>query len=119
MAEATFLRGDPLMVNHTPSSEVEAGDVVVVGAVPFVAHNNIAANALGAVAARGGEYRMVAAGNYAPGAKVYWNATAGKITTGVGSHPHFGFISPDSDPSGDNQPVDVIHAPDGTATAAE
>jgi predicted RecA/RadA family phage recombinase len=119
MPDATFVHGNPLMVDYTPSANVDVGDVVVVGGVPHVAHVAIPNGVKGAVSARNGVYRLTAAGNYSPGNKVYWNATASKITTGVGSHPHFGFIAPSSDPSGDGQPVDVIHVPDGSATSAE
>lgn len=116
--EAAFVHGSPIMLDYTPSGAVAAGEVVIVGVLPLVAHNAIEANALGAVAAGGGVYDLVAAGNYSPGAKVYWNTSANKITTGVGSHPHFGFIVPSSDPGADGDTVRVLHCPDGSATAA-
>lgn len=118
MAQATYRHGDPVMVDYTPGAAVAAGDVVVIGDKPYVAHRDIEANRLGAVASEGGVYRLTAAGNYAPGDKVYWDDTNNKITTGVGSHPHFGFIVPSSDPAADGDDVDVEHRPDGTATAA-
>ena len=118
MAQATLVHGKPLMVDYTPGSAVSAGDVVVIGAIPYVAHTDIPANTLGAVAAHGGVYDLTAAGNYAPGAKVYWNDSANKITTATGSHPHFGYIVPSSDPAGDGSSVRVEHRPDGTATAS-
>lgn len=116
--QAVFVHGSPLMVDYTPSSDVAAGDVVIIGAKPYVAHRDIPANALGAVAAAGGVYRMVAAGNYGPGELAYFNDTANKITQAVGSHKHFGFIVPSSDPASDGAEVLVEHAPNGTATAA-
>lgn len=119
MAEAEFFHGSPLMVDYIPSGAVAAGTVVLVDGKPRVAHLDIAANGLGALAHRGGVYRMIAAGNYAPGNKVYWNHTSKKITTAVGSHPHFGTIVPSSDPAADGSVVYVEHDPDGTATAAE
>jgi predicted RecA/RadA family phage recombinase len=119
MPALIFHQGHPLMVDYTPSGAVAAGDVVVISGRPYVAHNAIAANTLGALAMEGGVYKGIAAGNYAPGQKVYWNASTGKITTAVGSHPHFGWIVPSSDPGADEDPVVVLHAPDGTATASE
>lgn len=119
MAEAAFVHGDPLMVDYTPSSDVAAGDVVVIGVIPYVAHGDIPANTKGAVAARGGVYQGIAAGNYAPGAKVYWDADEGEFSTAVGSLPHFGFIVPSSDPAADGDPVIVEHCPDGSTTSAE
>ena len=118
--QATLRYGNPLMVSHTPSGDdVSAGDVVVIGAVPYVAHLDITDGELGSLAARGGVYRLIADGDYAPGAKVYWDDTANKITTAVGSHPHFGFIVPSSDPATDGDELDVEHTPDGSATADE
>ena len=35
--EATFKHGDPLFVDYTPGSAVDAGDVVVIDSVPHVA----------------------------------------------------------------------------------
>lgn len=119
MATATLHQGNPLMVDYTPSADVAAGDVILIGAIPYVAHRPIPANTLGAVAARGGVYRGLSAGNYAPGQKVYIDITAKKFTQAVGEHPHFGFIVPSSDPTGDNSEIIVEHAPDGTATAGE
>lgn len=116
--QAQFYQGTPLMLDYTPSGAVNAGDVVVIGGRPYVAHTDIAANQLGAVSAGGGVYVCTAAGNYAPGTKVYWNDSTNKITTAVGSHPHFGWIVPSSDPAADGDPVIVQHAPDGSATAA-
>lgn len=116
--EAVFSHGSPLMVDYTPTAAVDAGDVVVVGDRPLVAHADIAADELGALAAGGGVYKLTSAGNYSPGVKVYWNASTGKITTAVGSHKHFGFIVPSSDPGADGDEVIVHHCPDGSATAA-
>jgi predicted RecA/RadA family phage recombinase len=116
MAQATFRHGKPLMVDYTPGSDVSAGDIVLVGVIPFVAHSDINANVLGAVAARHGVYRLTAEGNLSPATKVYWDHTAKKITvtTNSGANKHFGFILPSSDPAADGDPVDVVHDPDGS-----
>lgn len=46
------------MVDHTPSSGVSAGDVIVVGDGIRIAHSDIAANRLGALAIAGGVYDL-------------------------------------------------------------
>lgn len=117
--EATFKQGNPLMVDHTPTSAISAGDVVVINSIPFVAHKDIAANEKGALAMGGGVYELTAdAGTIEPGDKVYWDDTANKITevdTSGDVNAMFGFVLPDSDPSADGEKVLVKHDPDGTA----
>lgn len=90
MAQASFKQGSPVMADHTPSSAVAAGAVVVVSATPRVAHVAIPANTLGALAVFGGIYQMVGAGVYADGVKVYWDPVAEKVTTTAGSLKVFG-----------------------------
>lgn len=104
MATAEFIHGNPLMVDHTPSAAVSAGDVVVVGDVVRIAHNDIEADALGALAAVGGVYDVPCDGAtaFAAGVKVYWDATAGAAT--------------ESDGTGANNPLGWTAA---AATAAE
>lgn len=91
--EAQFLHGDPLMVDHTPSGAVAAGEVVVVGNTPRVAHLDIAANTLGALAAGGGVYQMLCASgaNVAAGKLVYWDNAANAFTETASGNLHFGF----------------------------
>jgi len=117
--EVTYVRGGYLSVNHTPSADVAAGDVIVIGDKPYVAHQDIAADALGAVAAGGGTYNGPAAGNYAPGDAVYWNASTSKFVNAAatGAHTHFGYITPDSDPASDGDIIEVEHAPNGGVSA--
>ena len=45
-----FKHGTVLMVDHTPGTAVSAGDVVTIGDVQCIAHNDIPAGKLGAVA---------------------------------------------------------------------
>lgn len=112
MAEATFKHGNPLMVDYTPGSAVAAGEVVELNDVPFVAHNAIAANELGALAARGGVYELTTDGTTdTPGDTVYWDDTANKITTSASGNPKFGYTLPDQGASADDDKVKVIHAP--------
>ena len=83
---ATFRHGNPVMVDHTPGSGVTAGDVIVTGDTPRIAHRDIAANALGALASGGGVYDMTADAAIAADKKVYWNASASKVTETAGSN---------------------------------
>ena len=82
MTIARFIH-DGRSIDHTPSSAVAAGDVVVQGDLVGVAKLDIAADALGALAVTGvfdlpksaGQGKAIAAGK-----KVYWDAT-NKIAT--------------------------------------
>ena len=113
MAEATFYQGSPLMVDHTPSGAVDAGDVVVVGVVPFVAHTDIAASVKGALAAGGGVYKGVTDGSLdTGGALVYWDDTEKEFVDGSGNdHVHFGYTLPDQGATSDQDTIYVIHSP--------
>lgn len=115
--DAKMKHGNPLMVDYTPSAAVAAGDVVVIGEYPLVAHNAIDADKLGALAAGGGVYDLTVDADLAPGDKIYWDESASKITAtaDAGNNKHFGFISPDSDPGADGDTVRCIHQPDGTS----
>jgi len=92
--DATFVHGDPLMVDHTPGSAVSAGDVVVLADTVRIAHRDIAANELGALAAEGGVYEVPkAAGGstaIADGKKVYWDAGNSVITATASTHKVIG-----------------------------
>jgi predicted RecA/RadA family phage recombinase len=69
------------LIDYTPSAAVAAGDVVVLNDLVTVAPVAIAANALGAVAVDGVWSMPKATGAIGQGALVYWDATAGNITT--------------------------------------
>lgn len=77
---ADYVQGDCL-IDHTPSSAVAAGGVVVLNDLVAVAPVAIAANALGAVSVEGVWSMPKATGAIGQGALVYWDATAGNITT--------------------------------------
>ncbi|CAK8988107.1 Uncharacterized protein SCF082_LOCUS1251 [Durusdinium trenchii] len=78
---ATYLHGGTLMIDHTPSAAVTAGDVVVVGDEPRIAHSDIEAEQLGALAAPSGTavYEVPkatgASEGFSDGDAVYWDAT--------------------------------------------
>lgn len=97
---ASFISGKPIMVDYDPGATVvHAGDVVIVGDLPCVAHEDIpaftGAKTLDAVAIRGGNYAMTADGTYPIGSYVYWDPTQSKVTasdTASASAVPFGWI---------------------------
>lgn len=83
--EAIFRHGSPLMVDYTPSgAAVAAGQVVVIGSFPRIAHSDIADGKLGALATRGGVYEMPKTAGVSSaienGVVVYWDDTNNVIT---------------------------------------
>jgi predicted RecA/RadA family phage recombinase len=77
---ASFVQAGCL-IDHTPSSAVAAGGVVVLNDLVCVAPVAIAANALGAVAVDGVWNFPKASGAIGQGALVYWDSTNSNITT--------------------------------------
>lgn len=116
--EAVFKHGEPLMCKYTPAAaDVAVGAVVVVGDAPCICHTAIATGKLGALAVVGGVYTMTGDGQLAAGENVYWDDTNNKVSkTAVGAK-HFGRVAPGSSCAADTKPVDVVHAPNGTAKA--
>lgn len=108
---ASFKHGSPLMVDYTPGSDVSAGDVVVIGATPYVAHLDIKANELGALAALGGVYSGAPDIAIAGGVKVFWDGT--NFTATATANDHFGYSTP-AGSGGGTVSVDVVHNPTGT-----
>ncbi len=98
MAEARFLYGNPLMIKHTPTSAVAAGEVVeiVADTGPIgIAHNNIAANARGNLSVGPAVYECVCTDTgLSAGTFVFWDTTANEVTTddAIGTNPPFGRI---------------------------
>jgi predicted RecA/RadA family phage recombinase len=83
-----------VMVNHTPGSAVTAGDVLVIGETCRIAHTDIAADELGALAAGGGVYLVdcIDTAGISNGTKVYWDDVSNGVTKDItaGGAP-FGF----------------------------
>ena len=124
--DATFVHGNPLMVDCTPTTALAAGAVYCpndgTSAVCFVAHSAIAANELGAVAADGGVYDMVSdgdAGVDVPGSPAYWDASANKISGVVTANNHFGFTLPQQAAHADGVTIRVWHHPVQATAGAE
>lgn len=94
MAEATFISGEPIMVDHTPSGAVAAGEVVVLNGYPFIAHRDIAANELGSLSAGGGVYDFLKDGTSGPaiavGEGVAWIAGSNLASDVLTSNVHLG-----------------------------
>jgi predicted RecA/RadA family phage recombinase len=111
MGQADLRSGSPIVVDYTPTAAVAAGDVVVVGDYPFIAHLAIAANKLGALAAGGAEYKVTANAAIAAGKKVYWDDTNNKVTETATANTPFGFVSPHNAAAADGDLIDVVHCP--------
>jgi predicted RecA/RadA family phage recombinase len=116
MFEAQYLTGDPLMVEHTPGSAVAAGDVVVVGNTPRIAHRPIPANEPGALAAGGGVYlcKAQAGSDVGAGVKVFWDNTNNVVSTTATGNLAFGFTVAAITKATYGA---VVHQPDGVAAA--
>lgn len=76
-------RGDA--IDYTPSSNVAAGDVVVIGTIPFVAPKFIVANCLGSLASEGVFDVPKNADVFNAGDAVYWNASATDLGGNTGA----------------------------------
>ncbi len=82
MAQTAALKyqDDGDTIDYTPASAVIAGQVVLIGSVPFIAPSAIAANALGSLT-RSGLWKVPkATGAIAVGNDVYWSATGTPVT---------------------------------------
>jgi len=86
-------RGDA--VDYTPSSDVDAGEVVVQGDLVGIAKRNITADVLGALAVKGVFDMAKATGSSSAltaGAKVYWDAASDIVTATVGANKYVGKV---------------------------
>lgn len=113
---ARFVHGSASMVDYTPSGDdVSAGDVVVIGDEPRIAHGDIADGDLGALAAGNGQgvYEVAKESGsstaIAAGKKVYWDAGNSRVTETAGSNKVFGrTVAAAGD---DDTTVQAIHDP--------
>lgn len=79
-------------IDHTPTSALAAGAVVVLGTVGVgVAQTAIAANTLGSLIVDGVIEHAKASGAVTLGQKVYWDATNSVLTTTAGSNVLVGY----------------------------
>lgn len=109
MAQVTFRQGDPQFCDHTPGSAVTAGDVIITSATVRIAHVDIAASALGALAYSGGIYECTGDAAIAEDKKVYWVDADNEVTETAGSNKVFGVTV--SACSGDGSTCLVRHDP--------
>jgi predicted RecA/RadA family phage recombinase len=109
--EVQFLSGNVNVVDYTPTVDVPAGRVVVVGATPLIAHTAIPANRLGAAAVSGGIYQGVSGGAITAGAKVWWDDTLNRVTTTSAGNQVLGFLLPNSSAAAAGTNVQFIHDP--------
>jgi hypothetical protein len=95
MAEATLRSGNPPTVDHVAAADIAAGEVVVLGNTAGltcgIAQVPIANAKLGALAT-GGEWDVIAAGNYAAWSKVYWVDADNKVSTTSTNNAQFGYL---------------------------
>lgn len=84
---AELYRGSPSMRDYTPVAAVTAGDVITINGLQYVAHLDIAADELGALACPSGvaAYKVPTDQNIADGAAVLINVTSGEAD-GTGVH---------------------------------
>lgn len=109
--EVQFLSGNANMVDYTPSVDVPAGRVVVVGVTPLICHTAIPANRLGAVAVSGGIYQGVSGVALTAGAKVWWDDTNNRVTNVSAGNQVLGFLLPNSSAGAAGVNVQFIHDP--------
>ncbi len=97
MAAVVFKRGNPVFDNYTPGSAVAEGAVTVIGDCPVIAHSDLEASVVGAVAIRGGIYKCAKANNEAIAGRtrVYWKASDSTVTTTASTHKVFGYSCAD------------------------
>lgn len=94
---ATYLHGDQLRLDYTPSADVAAGSVVIVGDFVCIANLDIKANELGALSVSGvykvpkntGGGSAVSAGQ-----KLYYDVANSVFTKTVGSNELAGHVAP-------------------------
>lgn len=104
--------GVPQMSDHQPSTDVTAGDVLVIGNVPYVAIHDIAANELGAIAAKGAVFLFdnVDSISVVAGTLVYWDDPAQKLVTDPGNNACFGVVTVDA--AFDDVTIAALHDPE-------
>lgn len=127
--QAKYLFGKPLMMDSTPGSSWAAGDVIVIGSAPFVAHvDNPAFGSTvvkDALAAGGGVYVGASDGTPTIGTAVFWDDTNNKFTATSVGNTHFGTTvagptgnAQGANPTADGDNVYVLHQPNGAANTS-
>lgn len=107
--QATFVSGNPVMADYTAGADITAGDVIVTGDSPRIAHSDIANGAKGSLACMGGVYKVKANAAIAADKKVYWDDSNNEVTETASSHKVFGRTVQASTAS--DQYIEVLHDP--------
>ena len=95
MPTVKFYHGSASMIDYTAGgTKVDAGDVIVENDGVYIAHTEIPANTLGAVAAGGGNYIVpkLSALELERGEIVYWDADNDRVVRDA-SKPLFGKVN--------------------------
>lgn len=108
MLDFRLHHGNPLMVDHTPGADVEAGKAIVIGDTVRISHGPIAAGELDALAAGGGVYfgPKVATTAISDGEQVYLTP-GGSVTATATGNASLGFAVGDT--PGDSDTVLFQH----------
>lgn len=77
-------------IDYRPTTDIAAGDVIVISDLIGIARLDIAANTLGSLSVVGVYDVVKAAGQVSAGAAVFWDAGAQKATTVSGSNHYLG-----------------------------
>ncbi len=103
-------RGSPSIRDYTPAAAVSAGDVITIAPLQYIAHRDIAANELGALACPAGTaaYKVPLDATYvvADGAAVLFNISEGKAKAGG---VHLGYAEGAADGTAGDAYVYVRH----------
>lgn len=103
-------RGSPSMRDYRPVADVNAGDGIVIGPLLYIAHSDIPANELGALATPSGQagYRatLAAGAVFADGDPVTWNPATGE----TGGAAFLGYAEGAADQTAGDTEVAVCHA---------
>ncbi len=125
MGTANFKSGKPIMAKHVETGTHSAGDVVVIGSTPFIAHVAVPSYTGGtltdALSCQGGIYTMTSDGTGVIGQDAYFNTSTSKVTATSVGNVHIGvFVAgPLGDlagagPASDADLADVLHAPNSS-----
>lgn len=127
---AKLVYGKPVMVKRSTGTSWSAGDVIIDGAVPFVAHEDnpsfTGGTLVDAVACEGGIYECNTDGTPVKGEDVFWDATNKKLTATSAGNTHFGtcltgptFDANDAGPASDGDHCLALHNPRGRTPAGD
>lgn len=122
MGTASFKYGKPVMAKQVETGTHLAGDVIVIGSTPFVAHADVPSFTGGtladALACEAGVYTIATDGTPVVGQDVYFNTTSKKLTATSAGNVHFGTLvaGPTGDlagagPAVDGDMGDALHRP--------